>query len=207
MTREAFLKNLPELAKNYQPAPEVLKKIKSITLLMVIGPSGVGKTTLINKLGLDFVPSDTTRKPREDERHGIDMYFLTDYQQVASDIHSGRFVQVAIGPGGDFYATRDSSYPDSGTAVLPVVTDVVPIFRHLGFSKTISAFIVPPTYDEWMRRMSSHKLQGEQLDKRLAEAERSLAFARSDKQMHFILNDDVEPAVSQLKGLTGGNIY
>jgi flagellar biosynthesis GTPase FlhF len=43
MTREEFLAQLPELVKNYQPAPDVLKQIGNLEVLMVVGPSGVGK--------------------------------------------------------------------------------------------------------------------------------------------------------------------
>lgn len=206
MTHEKFLQKLPELIKNYRPAPEVLEHIRSVTLLMLIGPTGAGKTTLINHLGFKLVPSDTTRRPRSGEQEGIDFYFRTDYNQIASEIKAARFVQVAIGPAGDFYATRASSYPHSGTAVMPIVADVIPIFRRLGFAKTTSAFIVPPTYEEWMRRIAAHPASEEQLTKRLAEARRSFEFALSDREVHFILSDNIEPGVKQLKDLLSNQI-
>lgn len=201
MTRDEFLKTFPALVKNYQPAPPVLERIKNVSLLIIIGPSGVGKSSVISRLGLHFVPSDTTRSARPEEKAGVDFYFLTDYDQVVADIKNGQFVQVAVGPGGDFYATRASSYPAAGFAVMPVVSDVVPIFRKLGFAKTISAFIAPPNYKEWMRRMGSHQLEGEQLTRRLAEARRSLNFALQDGLTHFILNNDLERAAIQVKQL------
>ncbi|MGA3150501.1 MAG: hypothetical protein ABSD10_02740 [Candidatus Saccharimonadales bacterium] len=206
MTRGEFLKDLPGVVKNYRPAPEVLARIKNISLLVVIGPSGVGKSSIINRLGLQFVPSDTTRRPRPEEKEGVDFCFLTDYDQVVADIKAGRFVQVAIGTEGDLYATRASAYPKSGLAVMPVMADVVPIFRNLGFVKTISVFIAPPSYQEWMRRMGSHQLKDEQLKKRLDEARRSLDFVFSDKLTHFILNDDLEKAATQVKQLLRGAI-
>jgi ABC-type lipoprotein export system ATPase subunit len=44
MTREEFLRSLPELVRDYRPAEDVATHIKNLDLLMVIGPSGVGKT-------------------------------------------------------------------------------------------------------------------------------------------------------------------
>src|SRR4051812_38943415 len=128
MTYNDFKRQLPELVKNYQPSLRVLNKIKNISLLIVIGPSGVGKSTFINNLGIAYVPSDTTRPQRPEEINGVDMNFLNDYQKTTADIITGQFVQVALGVSGDFYATSTNSYPDSGWAVMPVLADVVPAF-------------------------------------------------------------------------------
>jgi guanylate kinase len=201
MTREEFLAQLPELVKNYQPATDVLKQIGNLEVLMVVGPSGVGKTTLIENSGLAFAPSDTTRPPRPGEEEAADFYFRTDYDQLLREIKGGRFVQVAIGSGGDFYSTKDSSYPNSGVVIKEVIADVLPIFRNLGFKRTISAYITPPSFASWMNRLADHHLSQDQLKKRMAEAQRSLIQSLADPQMHFILNDQLKAAEEQLLNL------
>lgn len=205
MTNEQFKKILPALTANYQPSPGALEQIKNVWPLIVIGPSGAGKSTIIDNLQMPFVPSDTTRAIRPDEQDGVDMNFITDLDKAVADLKAGAFVQVAVGPAGDLYATHASSYPASGWAVIPVVADVVPIFRKLGFKKVSSVFIVPPSYNEWMRRMGSHHLDAEALQKRLAEARRSFEFALKDNQTHLVLNDDIQSAVAQIKNYLGGN--
>ncbi|HZP55250.1 MAG TPA: hypothetical protein VFB03_00555 [Candidatus Saccharimonadales bacterium] len=198
MTYKEFLLKLPKLVKGYKPAPNVRRKIAKLDLLMVVGPSGVGKTTLIKKSGFRYVPSDNTRQPRQGEKAGIDFYFRKDYQKIINEIKSGQFVQIAIDSGGDLKATRANSYPSEGIIVMAIVADVIPIFRKLGFNKTTSVFITPPSYQEWMRRLAVHQVSEKQLIKRLAEARRSFEFALADKDIHFILNDDIELAVAQL---------
>jgi guanylate kinase len=204
MTREEFLKQLPELVKNYKPASDVLSHINNLSLLMVVGPSGVGKTSLINRLDRKYIIADNTRSPRPDEKEGVDYYFRQDYDQIVEQMKNGRFVQVAVDSGGDLKATRDMAYPESGTAVMAVVADVIPIFRNLGFKETISVFVTPPSYEEWMQRLNAHDLSSEQQMLRLSEAARSLEFALGDKEMHFILNDDLESAVEQTKNILNG---
>lgn len=201
MEREEFLKKIPELVAVYQPASEVLAHINNLTLFMVVGPSGGGKTSIIQRSNLIYVPADTTREPRPGERDGADYHFRTDYTQIMNEMKAGSFVQVAIGPTGDFYATRDSSYPKAGVIIIAVISDVVPIFRNLGFKKTITGFITPPTYDEWIRRLGSHDLSGDKLEKRLVEGKRSFTFALNDEQTHVILNDDLEKASLQAANL------
>jgi hypothetical protein len=51
----------------------------------------------------------------------MDYFFRKDYDKIVEEMKNGRFVQVAIGSGGDFYATRDSTYPESGIAVMAVM--------------------------------------------------------------------------------------
>lgn len=204
MTRDEFQEQLPSLVKNYRPAMDVVDHIERVRVLMIVGPSGVGKTTIIEKLPYKYVPSDTSRPPRLGEKEGVDFYFRSDYQQLARDIKGGRFVQVAVDSGGDLKATRASSYPDEGDVVMAVVADVVPIFRELGFAKCTTAFITPPSFEEWMRRLNNHQFDREQLAKRLDEAKRSFSFALGDDQTHFILSDNVEGAVKQVRDLVEG---
>ncbi|HVX58272.1 MAG TPA: hypothetical protein VG964_00875 [Candidatus Saccharimonadales bacterium] len=206
MTREEFLKIFPGLIERYRPAKEEVLKLENVDLLMIIGPSGVGKTTIIKAMDVPYVVADTTRYPREEEVDGVDYHFRADYEQIISEIQRGLFVNTAVGPNGDFYATRSAAYPVSGAAVYAIVADVIPYFRKLGFGKTIGAFIMPPSFEEWMRRMEDHHLSSDQLKGRLAEARRSLTFGLEDKDVNFILNDDVSKAVSQVKNLLDGKI-
>jgi guanylate kinase len=204
MTRDEFLKQLPDLVNNYKAAPDVVSQINNVSLLMVVGPSGVGKTSLISKLGLKYVAGDNTRSPRPDEVEGVDYFFRQDYDKIVDEMKNGRFVQAVVDSGGDLKATREAAFPESGTAVMAVVAEALPNFRNLGFKSTCSVFITPPSYEEWMQRLNAHSLSAEQQTRRLSEAARSLEFALSDKEKHFILNDDLERAAEQTKNVLQG---
>jgi guanylate kinase len=190
MTREDLIKNLPDLIRDYQAPADTIDRISDIDLL--------------KRLGIPFVPTDTTRPIRPDEIDGTDYFFLTNYEQLVADIKARKFVQVAIGPAGDFYGTRADAYPQVGLAVYAVVADVVPLFRQLGFKETISAFVTPPDFLEWMSRLDKHNIESDQLSKRLEESKRSFNFALNDSQIHFVLNDDLDKAVYQTKMLVSG---
>lgn len=206
MTRDEFLKTFTKLLPGYAPSRESLARIKEVNLLIVIGPSGVGKTSIIDRMGLHYVPIDTTRSARPEEKDGIDMFFRTDYDQIISDIKAGEFMQFVAGVSGDFYGTRAANYPSHGWAIMPIIYYEVQTFRRLGFKQTLSVFITPPSCEEWMRRMDNHPLSEEQRSKRLVEAGHSFDFALSDSQTHFILNDKIEDAVDQAKQLLNGKV-
>ncbi|MGH7156894.1 MAG: hypothetical protein ACREGG_02185, partial [Candidatus Saccharimonadales bacterium] len=178
--------------------------ISNIDLLMIIGATGVGKTAIIKHLGIPYVVTDTTRPIRPEEVNGSDYFFRTDYEQLIKEIQERKYVQVNIFSTGDFYGTRASSYPEVGLAVYAIVADRIPEFRELGFGETISAFIVPPTFIEWMNRMDRHNVERDQLASRLGEAKRSFNFALNDSQTHFIYNENLNKAVEQTKALVNG---
>jgi guanylate kinase len=204
MTREEFIKLLPGLVKDYQAPAMVLSRIRNVDLLMMVGGTGVGKTSIIKQLGVPFVVTDTTRPIRPEEINGLDYFFRTDYEQLINEIKQRNFVQVNIFSTGDFYGTRASSYPEVGFAVYAVVAEKIPQFRQLGFQDTITAFVTPPEFLEWMGRLDRNNVERDQLANRLSEAKKSYQFALEDSQTHFILNDDLHKAVEQTKMLLAG---
>jgi len=206
MTRDEFLKHLPTLVKDYEPLPEIKSAVANVDLLMIVGATGVGKTSIIKRLGVPFVITDTTRPIRPDEINGSDYNFRTDYEQLAKEIKERQYVQFNIFSTGDFYGTKASSYPDLGFAVYAIVANIIPQMRQLGFNDTHTAFIVPPTFEEWMRRIDHVNLERDQLAKRLEEAKDSFSFVLSDQDTHFILNDEIPDAVKQVKELLNGKV-
>lgn len=206
MTHEEFLKALPDLVKNYEPSAQILARISDVDLLMIVGPTGVGKTTIIKHLGIPFVPIDTTRPRRADEVEGMDYFFRTDYDQLLEDIKNHLFVQFVVGLQGEFYGTRASLYPEVGMAAFAVLAEVVPQFRKMGFKETYTFFITPPSFLEWMDRMGQTGADRDQLVPRLKEARRSFEFALSDDNTHFILNDAVDKAVQQINNALVGRV-
>lgn len=204
MTKDDFLKMLPDLLKDYQPLPEIKSRIANVDLLMVVGATGVGKTSIIKRLNIPFVITDTTRPIRPDEIDGSDYNFRSDYDQIVAEIKARKFVQVNIFPTGDFYGTKASAYPELGFADYAIVADRIDEFRKMGFNETITAYITPPNFLEWMGRIDRHNSESDQLAQRLDEAKRSFSFALNDKDTHFILNDDLDMAVHQTETLLNG---
>ena len=68
-------------------------------LIVISGPSGVGKSTLIKKVretldDLQFSISCTTRSPREGEKHGREYYFMSD-DEFNTKLAAGEFLEHA----------------------------------------------------------------------------------------------------------------
>ncbi len=69
-------------------------------LIVISGPSGVGKDTVIQrmkerKLPFHFVVTATTRPPRPNEVNGVD-YFFVSHDEFAEMINQGELLEYAI---------------------------------------------------------------------------------------------------------------
>ena len=69
-------------------------------LIVISGPSGVGKDSVIQRMkGLNlpfhFVVTATTRPPRDEERHGVDYFFLS-HDEFTEMIEQGGLLEYAI---------------------------------------------------------------------------------------------------------------
>ncbi len=204
--------DLRELVDHYQPNQEALSGMADIRVLGTVGPSASGKTTLMNALvkikpAVKFILDETSRTPRPNEVNGVDFLFRTK-DEILQDLKSSRLVQVAIGPNGDLYATRLSSYPVNTTGVIALVPAAVREFRKLPIKFFEAAFIVPATYEKWRNWLAKQaevgKWTSDKLEARLAEAKKSYEFALSDKDIHFVLNDDISRAVERLIQILNG---
>lgn len=202
MNKEDFIQWATKLQVNYQANEAVRAQLAGIDLVALVGPTGVGKTTIIEKLDLPFVASDVTRVPREGERNGHEYFFRDDYYNMLDEIKKGQYVQFLIARSGQFYGSRASSYPAIGTATMAVVASAIPLFRQLGFKSILPIYVLPPSYVEWMRRIGTGRALD--LDARMNEARESLPMAMKDPAYHMVLNDDLDLAVSEVKALIAG---
>lgn len=197
---------LKKLVANYKPRPEVLKAMADIKILGTVGPSASGKTTLMKALAklssrVKFILDETSRLPRPNEVNGLDFLFRKK-EEILADLKRGELVQLAIGPNGDLYSTRLSSYPKNAVGMIPLVPSAVKEFRRLPIESFRLAFIVPKDFNTWQEWLAIQSKAGawteEKLRSRLAEAKLSYEFALWDKEILFVLNDEVDMGAARL---------
>jgi guanylate kinase len=124
-------------------------------------------------------------------------YAFYTRQAILERIERQEYVQVAPTVLGDLYATVPEDYRTEGISMLPVISMAVPVFRQLPFASLRIIYVLPPDFDSWQARISSHHFTPKQLYKRLDEAVRSLDFAIQESHCLFLVNDEFEAAVDQ----------
>ena len=202
--------DVPDLS-GYRPSAEVLRRVRDVTFVAVVGPSAAGKTTVINAArrrdtGLHFIRTDLDREPRQDEQDGVDLHFRTRAEMLAG-IRDGRFLTVVAHLSGHLYATDGAEYRPGGLAIMPVLSSALPVFRALPFRSQHTVFLTPPSYSAWMTRLASRQFAEVQRAQRLAEARQSLEFALADPAVRHVISDDVGRATDDLLDLVHGDAH
>ena len=176
-------------------------------LLVVTGPSGAGKGTLIRRLlarrpDLEVAVSATTRERRGGEIDGRDYHFLSD-EEFDERVERGEFLEWVPYVSGHRYGTLNSELErivGSGkTCVLELETEGAKRVKELR-PETVTVFVAPPSFDELERRLRERATESTgEIDERLA-----LARAQAEEQDdfdHVVVNDDVERAAAELDAL------
>ena len=70
MEKSDFIVWASKLQESYIPNADVLTRITEIDLVAIVGPPGVGKSSIINNLNIPVVISDVTRDKRPGEKDG-----------------------------------------------------------------------------------------------------------------------------------------
>jgi guanylate kinase len=204
MDKQSFISRVIALAPTYKANDVVLNQLSYIKLIALVGPTGAGKSTITHQSRLPYVIGDTTRLPREGEMQGRDYNFRTDFDAMLKDIENGEYVQFVVERNSEIYGTKISSFPANGACVMSVIATAIPSFKNLGFGSMLPVYIVPPNHSEWMHRISTHR--DKDLESRLMEAKESLYTALNDPSYIFILNDNLDSAVTTLRTIAAGRI-
>lgn len=178
-------------------------------LIVVSGPSGVGKDSIVNeylKNSNDHLSiSATTRTPRDGEINNVHYYFLSK-EEFKEKINNDDFLEYAI-YNGCYYGTPKSSveeYLNKGINVLLVI-EVKGAFQIKEKMKdSILVFIMPPSIDELKRRIKErNKDTDEMINNRLIIAEEEIGLKH--RYDYEIVNDNLLDAVNELKKIIEEN--
>ncbi len=175
-------------------------------LLVVSGPSGVGKGTVISELmkkrdDVCFSVSATTRAPRPGEVDGVS-YFFVSHDQFDHMIENGELLEYAQYVN-NCYGTPRKYVEDKLEAGMNVVLDI----EVQGASQVlqaapeaISVFLVPPSLEILEQRLRNRGTETEeQIQGRLHTARKE--YKQADFYQYIVVNDTVETAADELNAI------
>lgn len=177
-------------------------------LLVLSGPSGVGKSTVVRQLRAAHPEvwlsvSATTRFPRPGEVDGVHYRFVSQEQfdQLAS---SGGLLEWAEFAG-NRYGTPREPVLERLAADQPVLLEIdLQGARQVRASmpEAILVFLAPPSWDELVRRLTGRGTESaEVIEQRLTTAREELS--AEDEFDHTLVNTSVEDVVARLLALLG----
>ena len=174
--------------------------------ILFSAPSGCGKTTIIGELMqyfdcFDFSISATSRKPRGEERDGVDYHFLS-HDEFMRRVEAGEFLEWEEVYQGTCYGTLKSEVKRIWDKGRVIVFDVDVnggrnIKRYFG-DDALSIFVMPPSIEVLEQRLRSRGTDSEEaIVKRLARSAEELKQAPLFDRT--IVNDDLQRAVAETR--------
>lgn len=176
---------------------------KKGTLIVLSGPSGVGKSTVISELlterkDIHFSVSFTTRKPREGEVDGVNYNFVTR-EEFERMIAQGELLEYAEYVG-NYYGTSLKvirEHLEQGTDVLldievqgaEIVKEKCP--------EAVLIFILPPSLEALAQRLQNRNTDSaDVIAQRLERAKAECG--EISKYNYLVVNDSVVAAVNEI---------
>ena len=174
---------------------------ESNKILIITAPSGAGKSTITKRLmqqfpSLAFSISAATRSPRNNEKNGVDYYFI-DIETFQQKIKEQAFAEWEMVYEGKYYGTFKSEieriWNNNQVPVLDVDVKGALHIKQQYPNQAFTLFIEPPSIEALKTRLLNRGTETEDsLQARINKASYELSFKNQfDK---IILNDDLEKA-------------
>jgi guanylate kinase len=174
-------------------------------ILVVSGPSGVGKSTICEALvacdATVRLVTSTTRPRRQGEQDGVDYHFV-DRQEFLRRVAAGAFIEHAEVFGqlyGSPKGPADAALREGRCLLLNIDIQGAESLRRSGYP-VVTLFILPPSLEELEKRLRARATDSETvITRRLSEARDEISCW--DHFDHLVVNDDVAKVTARVLDL------
>jgi guanylate kinase len=177
-------------------------------LFLILGPSGVGKGTIIEILKKKFPQfifptSVTTREKRPNETEG-DVYYFISKEEFEQKIKNQELLEYALVHKNSYYGTLKSEILKplaEGKSVVREVDmqGVISIKEILPKEQVITIFITAPNLETLIKRIEKRgKLPTEEIKKRMESAKKELSYSEVCDHIVYSLDNQIDDCVAEV---------
>ncbi len=204
-----------KILQAYRPSSEAEQLLSQMPFVILQGITGSGRNAIIDYLvqhsHFHQVVSDTTRPPKlRDgvmEQNGL-QYFFRSEDEVLTDLKNGMYLEAELihnqQVSGISVRELERAHKSGKVPINEVAREGVSNVRRVKQDTTIF-FVVPPSFDEWMKRLTGREQMTElELKNRKQSAREELEEALSKDYFHYVVNDTLERVSKTIEKIVDG---
>lgn len=203
------LKDFQKALRNYIPSIEVIELLNQMQIVFLVAPAASGRNTIIRNMIMTgkyyYLISDTTRRPRVNngipERDGGEYWFKSE-SQFLDGLRRGEYIEAAIIHEQQVSGISISELRIALEKKLIAITDID--IQGCDFLQDYARdahniFVLPPDFEEWMRRMDGRgAMDPGEKKRRLQSAVSEISGALKRPYFKFLVNWDLRSTSEQL---------
>ncbi|MEO0184671.1 MAG: guanylate kinase [candidate division WOR-3 bacterium] len=176
---------------------------KRAKLIVISGPSGVGKTTICNEIisrrkDIVYSISATSRPKRRGEKNGREYFFLSE-DEFKRWIEQDKFAEYAVVHGNYYGTPKDFLKENLGNGVSVLMDIDVQGAKKLMplYPDGVYIFVMPPDFEELKNRLMKRNTDEEKvIENRLNTAKKELKYAKDYK--YVVKNIHLEKTIAEI---------
>lgn len=185
---------------------KILKSNQKGSLIVLSGPSGCGKDSVCEKLkeynnNFWVSISCTTRSPRDQEKDGINYFFITK-DEFKEKVKKDEFLEYAV-YNGNYYGTPKSKineYLNKGIDVILVIEVQGALKIKHKIPEAVFIFLMPPTMKDLIYRLKMRGTESnDKIMKRFKAAYKEIN--EVTKYNYVVVNDDLSVATKKVNSI------
>lgn len=204
-----------EVLETYHVSDSAKTTLEDLTLVLLLGPTSSGRNTImkhqIQTGNYTYIVSDTTRDPRSNdgvlETNGNEYWFRTE-EEVLADLNAGQFLEAELIHDQQVsgISIRELEKVKSQNKI--AITDVDLGGMHkimMAKPDTIAVMVLPPSFEEWQRRLSGRgHMPAHEQKRRLETASKIFEDGLKHNYYHFVISDNIEQSAEIIDALVKG---
>lgn len=204
-----------EVLDNYQVSERAQQATKDLRLVLLVAPTSAGKNTIIRhqlETGRYYnLVSDTTRPPRQNdgvmEQDGKEYWFRTEDQMLA-DLKAGELLEAELIHKQQVSGVSIRELEKAQKAGKIAITDVDPEGVHNIMTikpDTIAIMLLPPSFEEWMRRFASRgQMRPDEQKRRLETSLKVFEDGLRQGYYHYVISENIEQSAAIIDAIVEG---
>lgn len=209
MNELAKIAEFREVLDGYHLSKTTLQTLSQTQLVLIVGSTSAGRNTIIRELmktgDYHFVVSDTTRQPRINdgvaEQNGHEYWFRTE-NEILSDLKAGKYLEAAIIHNQQVsgISVRELEKARDEAKIAITDTEIIGAANAIKYKPdTVVIFVLPPSFDEWQRRIKHRGIMSpEEFKRRMNSACKEFETALKNSYYQFVINESFNDTAMQI---------